>query len=251
MPELLTNIVFDFRLVLVIICVFVGGFIRGYTGFGSALAIIPSLAMIFNAREAVAMHSIMEIPVILSMVPGAARVSDRSIVVPMIIALLLATPFGAYLLYSINPDVMRIVISLVVLVMVALLYFRSSLAHRFGRTGATVAGLVGGFSQGATGMGGPPVVTVLLSRGDNNQNARANVFTVMSAMIFASILSFWAFGLFTAKVLLIGVIASPFCLAATWLGARYFKGSGQRHFQKAALAVLAALALSTFITAVL
>ena len=251
MYDLLPGEIVDVRLGLVIACVFAGGFIRGYTGFGSALAIIPSLALVFSAREAVAMHAIMEIPVILSMVPAAARGSNRSVVAPMVLALMLAAPGGAYLLYVIDPGIMRIVISLVVLAMVGLLWLRGSFAHQIGRIGATLAGLIGGFAQGATGMGGPPVVTVLLSRGDTNQDARANVFTVMSAMIVASILSFWYFGLITGKVLVTGAIASPFCLLATWAGARFFRGKGERHFHKAALALLAALALTTLIAAAL
>ncbi|CAN0478585.1 unnamed protein product, partial [Discosporangium mesarthrocarpum] len=61
------NLNIDLALIIVAVCI--GGFIRGFTGFGSALVIVPSLALVFSPREAVAMHAVMEIPVILSMLP--------------------------------------------------------------------------------------------------------------------------------------------------------------------------------------
>ena len=102
----------DHRLVVVIASVCLGGFIRGFTGFGSALAIIPSLALLFSPREAVAMHAVMEVPVILSMAATAARGANRPVIAPMLAGLVLATPAGAYVLAVVRPDVMKIVISL-------------------------------------------------------------------------------------------------------------------------------------------
>jgi uncharacterized membrane protein YfcA len=205
----------DHRLAAVIACVCLGGFIRGFTGFGSALAIIPSLALIFSPREAVAMHAVMEVPVILSMAANAARGANRS------------------------------VISLVVLAMVALLYFRRDLKFNLSGPAAGLTGLVGGIFQGATGVGGPPVVTALMARGDATPDTRANIFTVMSAMIAMSILSFGWLGFFTPTVLVFGALAAPFCLAATWAGARWFRRGGNAHFNQAVLGLLVVLSLIT------
>ncbi|MEE4238917.1 MAG: sulfite exporter TauE/SafE family protein [Anderseniella sp.] len=235
----------DLRLAAVIACVCLGGFIRGFTGFGSALAIIPSLALIFSPREAVAMHAVMEVPVIVSMAANAARGANRAVISPMLAGLIIATPAGAYVLAVARADVMKIVISLVVLAMVALLYFRRDLKFNLGGPAAGLTGLVGGIFQGATGVGGPPVVTALLARGDATSDTRANIFTVMSAMIAMSILSFWWLGFFTPTVLLFGALAAPFCLAATWAGARWFKRGGNAHFHQAVLGLLVVLALIT------
>jgi uncharacterized protein len=235
----------DHRLAVVIACVCLGGFIRGFTGFGSALAIIPSLALIFSPREAVAMHAVMEVPVILSMAATAARGANRRVITPMLAGLVIATPVGAYVLSVVRPDVMKVAISLVVLAMVGLLYVRRDLKINLSGPAAGATGLLGGIFQGATGVGGPPVVTALLSRGDPTPDTRANIFTVMSAMIIMSILSFWWFGLFTPTVLVFGALAAPFCLAATWAGARWFGRGGNAHYHQAVLGLLVVLSLIT------
>ncbi|MDX1718373.1 MAG: sulfite exporter TauE/SafE family protein [Anderseniella sp.] len=242
------SIELDYRIGVVIACVCLGGFIRGFTGFGSALAIIPSLAMIFSPREAVAMHAVMEVPVILSMAVTAARGAKRSVIAPMLAGLVVATPAGALVLAVTRPDVMKIAISLVVLGMVVLLYIRGDLKLNLSGPGAAVAGVIGGIFQGATGVGGPPVVTALLARGDASAQTRANIFTVMSAMIVMSILSFWWLGLFTPTVLVFGATAAPFCVGATWAGARWFGRGGDTHFQKAVLGLLVVLSLITLAT---
>lgn len=239
------SMLLDVRLLGVIVCVFVGGFIRGFAGFGSAMAIIPPLSLIFSPQEAAAMHVIMESPVIATMLPRAARASTRSVVIPMLIAMALAMPFGAYVLYAVDAETMKVAISLVVLGMVTLIWFQRSFRFSLTAPRAAGAGMIGGLFQGATGMGGPPVVAALLSRRDPDADTRANIFTVMSSMIIVSVLAFWWFGFITMAALLIGGIAAPFCLTGSWLGARSFHGSGGSYFQSAALVILAALALMT------
>lgn len=239
----------NYNLALITVAVCVGGFIRGFTGFGSALVIIPSLAMVFSPREAVAMHAVMEVPVILSMLPKIAGRANKKIVLPMLLGLTLATPVGAFVLYSIDPRFMKIAISVVVLMMVAMLIFRKEVHLRITGVSAGVAGSIGGIFQGATGIGGPPVVIALMSRGDNSETVRANAFTVMSAMIAISIASFWWFELLTLRVFLFGCLSSPFCLAGTILGARVFRTSASEYFSHLAIALMLVLALITLYSA--
>jgi len=239
----------DYNLALIIVAVCVGGFVRGFTGFGSALVIIPSLALVFSPREAVAMHAVMEVPVILSMLPKIAGRANRQTVPPMLLGLTLATPCGAFVLYSIDPGLMKIAISLVVLIMVAMLFFRKNMRLNITGAAAGAAGVIGGILQGATGIGGPPVVIALMSRGDDIETVRANVFTVMSAMIAISIASFWWFGLLTPTVLLFGCLSAPFCLAGTMLGARAFRTNASEYFNHFAMGLLVVLASITLYSA--
>lgn len=243
------EIALDLWFWLAAVAVAVGGFIRGFAGFGSALAIIPVLAVSFGPQAAVAMHAIMEIQVILRLLPDAVMRSERRTVGPMLIALLVTTPLGALALRFVDPAVMRVAISVAVLGMVALLAVGPGLRLFRGQRGATLAGLVGGLTQGATGVGGPPVVAALLSRGDTAGTARANVVAVMSSMIAVSIGVFALYGLVDRQVLVIALLAAPICLGATILGAAAFRRTGGDGFRGIALGVLAAMALLTLVSA--
>ena len=67
------EIALDYKLAVLAVAVVVGGIVRGFTGFGSALIIIPALTILFGPRQAVAMHIVMEIPVLLNLLPAAIR----------------------------------------------------------------------------------------------------------------------------------------------------------------------------------
>ena len=110
-----TLVAVDTRLAVLIVAVCIGGIVRGFTGFGSALIIIPALTIVFDPLQAVVMHSIMEIPVILGLAPTAIRHANRRIVVPMILMLFITTPIGAMVLSTIDVDLLKIVISFAVL----------------------------------------------------------------------------------------------------------------------------------------
>jgi hypothetical protein len=65
----------------------------------------------------------------------------------------------------------------------------------------------------------------------------------MAAVIAVTLASLAAFGLVTMQVVVVGVLASPVFLIATWTGSRYFSRSGDRLYRGASLAVLAATAI--------
>ena len=109
------------------------------------------------------------------------------------------------------------------------------------------AGVAGGLVQGSAGIGGPPVVAVVLSRLGAPGQQRANVLGVMTAVSLSSILPLGYHGLFTREVILISLALVPLYAAATWLGARYFSGEGQRHYRGVTLAVLGVIGVVTLI----
>lgn len=242
-----TSIAVDMRLAVVLAAVCIGGIVRGFTGFGSALIIVPALAVVFGPLQAVVMHSIMEIPIILGLAPTAIRHADRQIVLPMIAILFVTTPIGALVLSTIDVDVLKIVISIAVLGMVALLSVQDRVFAILGRRGTLVGAGLGGLIQGATGVGGPPIVTTLLARRDPPDVSRANVIAVMSSVIVVSIISFTLFGLVTPDVLITGALAAPVCSLATLAGMHAFRIVGGRYHRGVTLVVLALAALETLV----
>jgi uncharacterized membrane protein YfcA len=88
---------------------------------------------------------------------------------------------------------------------------------------------------------------VALSRPGEASQQRANVLALMTAISLSSILPLLYYGLFTRQAVVIGLLLIPFYSAATALGARYFALGGQRHYRRAALATLAAVAIATLL----
>ncbi len=235
------------QILIAVSVVFVGGFLRGFVGFGSALVIVPVLALIFTPKLAVVVFSIMDLPGMVQILPTAVRDCSRKKVLPMIVALLAGIPVGVYGLSTVDTNSMRIVISVLVLIMVGMLALNMRIVFATGTKTSVTGGVIGGIIQGMAGIGGPPIVALLLSRRDSPDTTRANIVVMMSILIIASIPVFWFFGLVSPRSLILGGLAAPIYLLAAYLGSRYFRTGGSGIYRSMALLILALTAISTLV----
>ena len=246
MSELLA-VPIDGRLAVVFIVVMVAGLLRGFVGFGAALISVPVFSLVLGPHAAIAVNNVMGLPAVFLLLPEAVRRAERAVVLPICTAIFAAAPIGTWALVSIDPAIMSVAISTLVLLMVAFLASGWRLRGRIGIGKLVAAGVAGGFVQGVAGVGGPPVVAVALSRPGDASQQRANVLALMTAVSLSSILPLLYHGLFTRQTVIIGLVLIPFYSAATALGARYFTLGGQRHYRRAALATLATIGMATLV----
>ena len=103
------------------IAIALGGFLRGFLGFGAALLMVPILSSILTPAVGLVIMYLVEVPTVLYLMPPALKKGNVKIVLPMILALLVTIPIGFYFVVSLDPEIIRIVISVMVILMVALL----------------------------------------------------------------------------------------------------------------------------------
>lgn len=248
MPEVF-GVMLDARLAAVCMAVFIGGFMRGFVGFGAALVIIPVLSLAYGPRLAVAAMTVVGIPTLFQLLPEAVRTAERPIVLPISLAILLAAPLGTMILVSVSPVLMKIVISVLVVTMVAMLARGWHLEGDVGLPLLVGAGFAGGLIQGVAGIGGPPVVAVALSRPGPAKQQRGNVLALMTTISVSSLIPLWYFGLFTREAIVTGLLLLPVYGGSILLGSRYFARGGQRYFRNAALIMLGLIGTATLIAA--
>jgi len=246
----LTGSLSGLQLGLLAITMLGAGFLRGFVGFGSALVIIMVLSAFFGPLVAIPVSSLAAVPSGLQLLPEALRHSERSFVLPFGLATFAAVPVGTIVLVSVDPALMKIVISLFVLAMVVMLHRGWQPKPGQGRAQLIGAGIGCGLIQGAAGVGGPPVVAIALSRPGSSTVQRANVIGTVTALALATPLPLLYHGLFTREVIVMSLLALPLFYGATWLGTRAFSGGGERYFRNAALATLAVVGVITLAVAV-
>lgn len=225
--------------------VLLAGFLRGFVGFGAALIAVPSLSLVFSPAVAIPIACLSGLPSVIQFLPTAIRHADRPFVAPMALAAFLAAPLGTWLLVSAAPELVRIGIGVTVLAMAAFLHRGWRLTRRPGKLLLLAVGGAAGFIQGIAGVGGPPVVAVALSRAGDAVTQRANVIAAVTALALSTVLPLWRLGLFTEEVLWLSLVFVPLHTGAAWLGARFFRHSGDRHFRAAALLTLSAIGAFT------
>jgi len=76
------------------------------------------------------------------------------------------------------------------------------------------------------------------------------VIAFMGLMVSISILSYWAYGLMTREVVVIGLLLSPLCVGAVALGMFGFRKFGDRWLRPIALLFVAIMAVATLVATV-
>lgn len=237
-------------IVAVVAATAIGGFLRGFVGFGGALALVPALALALGPRTAVAVSSLVGLPAVIQLLPEALRHADRRRVGPIGLAILAGAPFGSLVLISLDRHVMTATIGGLVMLMALVTWRSPSAALMKRRSVGIVAGAVSGMLQGAAGIGGPPSVMVLVAQGGEPRRLRADVLAVSGTIALCGAASHWWFGLFTVDAIAVALVLLPVFVGFTWLGSRFFDRGGDRHFRAAALGILLLIGLAAMVSSV-
>lgn len=222
----------------------IGGFLRGFVGFGGALALVPALALALGPRLAVAVASLVGLPAVFQLMPEVMRHADRERIGPVALAIVVGAPIGSLILTNIDQRIMTGAIGALVILM-ALATWRTP-SRRFAeqRWVNILAGGLSGVLQGAAGIGGPPSVAVLMAQGGEPSRIRGDVLAVTASIALCGAVSHWWFGILTLNAGAIAIVLLPMFVGFTWVGSRFFYHGGARHFRVAALVILLLIGLA-------
>ena len=244
--EILAN-VFAPELALAALVAVVGGGVYGYTGFGSALVMVPLLALMFGPVEAITVTAIASLIGSLQVYAGAARLARWREVGPLCAAILVATPLGVAVLFTTDPEIIRRAIGFLVLLAAGLLMSGWVYRGRRGAAAGAVAGALCGGITGAAGVGGPPVVVYFLASPDSAAVQRANVVIPVGVVAVVTVVAIGAGGGIGAETVARGIVLSPAAMLGFWTGSRLFATAPQTLYRRAAMGLLIASGLVTLV----
>jgi len=219
--------------------------LRGFSGFGFALAAVPLASMIVAPTKAVAIAVLLQTAVGLRDVAKSRGVLDWPGLKRLSLGALIGTPIGLFGLVYLDAGLIRLAIAAIVVVGVLLLLPK---AHpdapvRLGLAAPT--GVLAGLFGGLAAMPGPPVVAYYLSGSTPSKVIRA---TMMVFFFFTSLLALPGLalgGLLDGQTLLLSLLAIPLMLGGTALGGAIFARAPNAAYKPVALAVLIVMALSS------
>lgn len=225
--------------------VLAAGFMRGFTGFGFAMAAVPLLALVIAPARAV------PFVVLLQLLAGIwdwreARRHAHWPSLPWLIAGAVAgTPLGTLSLRAMSADWARLAIAGAVLLAVLLMLRGFKLSAMPKGPALVGIGFAAGVLNGLAAMPGPPVIVLFLAGAVAVEVARASLLIFFSASNAAGAISAGAAGLIPAGTLLIAAAALPLLFVSQWLGRRVFLSASPARYRQVALAFLAVLAAVT------
>lgn len=193
-------------------------FVRGLTGFGMAILLVPILALALPPVEAVVLGNCLSLLIGATEVRMLVREAERSAwAIGGIVVL--STPLGLWALFSTSADVARLVI--------ALIAFSAFLAILLPRRGSAVpgrlvtcgVGVLSGLMTGYAGMPGPPVVPYYAGRDLPRSIAKASMQLIFTIAASAGLASATWLGILRWELAIFSVLMLPVILIGNRLGA--------------------------------
>jgi uncharacterized protein len=165
----------DITLVLGIAVIFCGATIAAVAGFGFSLVVVPPLLLLYDPPTVTAMVLVMTIATRWVVLLEIWRETRWRTVGEMLPTALIGLAAGALIVTEVDAALIKLLAGSLVMV-TAMLLLRG---WRFKRAGSPwappVAGLTSGVLNTTTGMDGPPVVLLLMSRDYATQSFRATI----------------------------------------------------------------------------
>lgn len=234
----------DLSILLVAGAALLGGFVRGFAGFGGALIFMPLATIAIEPALAILVICALELPAALWLLRKLWSIVRLREILAIAVGAMIGSPIGVQILLMLDSATVRWIICGLVLLAAALL--ASGWRYR-GTTPAAVSVLIGAVSGLAGSIAAaalPPVVLFWLSgRTEPAAVTRANILAYSVFLILVVVFAMSIRGLFTAEVISYSMIMLPLFMAAAWVGERYFVGTSDRRYIRAALLICAAAAI--------
>ncbi|AOL93333.1 sulfite exporter TauE/SafE family protein [Porphyrobacter sp. LM 6] len=194
-------------------------FVRGLTGFGMAILLVPILALALPPVEAVVLTNALALMIGASEVRQLAREAEGTAwaIGGLVV---LTTPIGLYALSLTGVDVARLVIALIaVSAFIAILLPRRG-AGVPGRGVTGAVGVMSGLMTGYAGMPGPPVVPYYTGRDLPRATAKASMQLIFTIAASTGLVTATWLGILRWELLLFAVLLLPAVLIGNRLGAK-------------------------------
>lgn len=222
-----------------------GGFVRGFTGFGGALIYVPLVSAVAGPQIAAPTFLIIDYVTTLPFAIRSVRLCRWHTVLPAAIAAVITTPFGAWLLATGNPTVLRWIICTAVILLLALIvsgwrYHGDAPAAASVGVGG-IAGLFAGIAQ----ISGPPVIALWVSGSAPLAIIRANMFCFFGLLGLSSFAAYFWRGLYSNDTFSYLAVLAPLYGAALFTGGWAFARAKGQNYRILTYLLVAFAALSS------
>lgn len=202
---------------------FLAALVRGLTGFGMAILLVPLLGLMLLPVEAVTVSNLLGLLIGLAGLRAAWAGAERRSVATIGLLAMAATPVGLWLLHATPPELARVLIAgVAILAFVLVLLPQRPDGHRVHAVETAGTGIAAGVLTGFAGMPGPPVVPFYLRQAIPPATARASMLAVFFGTSLASSAAALGMGMAGRGTAMLALALFGPVLAGNWLGGRLF-----------------------------
>jgi len=217
----------DFVFIFALVLVFLAFFVKGFSGFGPALILVPVFSMLYDPQTAISVAALFDCIAGPLLLWSVRKKIDWKFVIVVFIVLSIGAFIGVRLLAYLSTAGLKQLIGAAILIFVGLLFFQNNTSRKTFQENKWAGwakypfSFIAGLSGGLLGITGPPLVIFMKFTYDKEyfRNQLIAIFTLGA---------FWRFFLYQThriqiNISMIGLLLMVVVLlAALWLG-NYFQ----------------------------
>lgn len=225
--------------------------VQAITGFGFALVAIPFLVLIFDPKMAVGVSIIVSFCSLLILLLKVKRDTQWSMVKTLFGGALLGLPVGVAVFYTLELQVLKILISVAVIILSILL----ALKVNFKIDGKSKrwqlgTGSISGILTGSLGIPGPPIILFLSNLDLPKEKFRATIVAYFVLIYPSSFIALFTTGALPTNIFLTSLSLVPFAFLGNFFGRLIFEMVPANKFKKVVLALLILVSSYSIITSI-
>lgn len=226
---------------LTALLVIFGSIVSGMAGFGFGIAVMPFMLLLYPPKVAVAITPVITFLGLTYQWTNVRRDADPQLAKWLILGALAGIPLGAIILVSINPNQLKLLIGVAVVVAIVVQLTQKSTGGQVQTPSRWVAlgtGFGGGLLASTVGQPGiPPGLLMAWSRLDKRV-VRGTMVTFLMVTQTTTVINLYLKGVLTLPTLATGLLMIPFYLIGLHIGGRGFKVASQGTYRRVLLGVL-------------
>ncbi len=227
-----------------VIAVLVAGLVRGFSGFGTGLILVPVIAALYSPATALVFIMALDIWPNFPIVWQCRKQVDWNEIFPVLAGAVVTIPIGLFFLKYGEVNVIRwfVSIAIAIFVLLVLLGWKYR-GKRTVKTSLAVGGMCG-FLSGSAGLPGPPAIMYWASRQSGIENMRANLTTFLLLAEAGAFFGLLLTDMLTLEAVIMGLVASPVYLVGQLIGSSLFGKASERTYRLVALCLIIMVAIS-------
>lgn len=228
-----------YGLAAIALATLLGGVLRGFTGgAGAVVVVMPVLSAFVGAREAVPVGVCLMLLTGIQLGRRALRDADKREAILLSVASILLIPAGAWLLFTVDEELMRRAVAVMAILFAAILLSGWRHSGPRGPAMAAVAGGLSGLIGGAVGMGGPPMFLYIMSGPAPAHVQRGTIALSSSITPIFTLIALAIAGAFVPRVFWLILLLAPVFIFGTWAGTRFFGRVDEALFRRLSLGAM-------------
>lgn len=189
--------------------VLVAGFTQGLTSIGFSLVSVPFLSRIVPLSQAVPIVVFLSLCTNIMIIRTCYRFVRIRRIWAMVIASLIAAPFGASLLVQIDAGILKIAVGVIITGFSVLLLAGKTFPVRNETFACIPVGVLSGLLNGSISMSGPPVALFLSNQQADTHTFRANITLYAIILNVITIVSYVSHDLVTRELATLAFFLVP------------------------------------------